>query len=97
MLVAALETQVINAICKADDEPAILEFNFRRVALVRQMRHFGLDVRERDRFNCLSERHIRLYDGFAVRHVKRMAQQKLRIEHNLRPVFTRTDKVAFAV
>jgi hypothetical protein len=95
-LISASEAQVINAIRETHNEPAIPEFNFRRVALVCQMWHLCLNVRERDRFNRLSQGHIGLYDGFAVRHIKRMAQQKLWIEHNLRAVFTRTDKVAFA-
>src|SRR5215212_10943217 len=90
------ETQVIDAICKADNESAVLEFNFRGVALVCQMRHPCLDMCERDRFNRLPQCHIGLYDGLAIWHIKRVAQQKLRIEHNLRAMLTRTDKVVFA-
>src|SRR5215207_3194342 len=77
------ENQVIDAICKTDSEFTFPEFHFRRVAFVRQMRHPCLDVREGDRFNRLPQGHVRLYDRFAVRHIKRMAQQKVRIEHHL--------------
>jgi hypothetical protein len=67
------ETQVVNTIGETYNELAILEFNLRCVALVRHMRQPGLNMRERDGLNCLSQGHIRSYDGFAVRHIERMA------------------------
>ena len=73
MLSGMLETQIVRAIRKADDKIAVREFDLCCIALAGEVRHLCLDVCERDRFDGLSERHVRFDDRLAIRHIERMS------------------------
>ena len=88
------EHEVINAVCETHHKLPVLELDFRRVALVCQVRQLCLDVRKRDRFDCLSHGHMGFDDGLTVGHIECVTQQEVGIEHDLRTVLTRPDEIA---
>jgi hypothetical protein len=77
------KAQIINAIREAHNELPFFEFNLGRIALIGKVWHLRLDMRECNGFNRLAQRHIRLKDCLAVRHIERMAQQKTWIQYYL--------------
>jgi hypothetical protein len=75
--------QVIEAVGETDDELSLSEFNLGGIALLSKIGHLGFDMRERNRLNRLSQRHIRLYDCLAVGHIESVTQQKVGVQHYL--------------
>jgi len=77
------QTQVIEVVGETHDELSLFEFNLGGIAFLSEIWHLGLDMRECNCLNRLSQRHIRLYDGLAIRHIEGMAQQKVWIQYYL--------------
>jgi len=54
------QSQVIEAVGETDNELALFEFNLGGIALLSKIWHLRFNVRECNRLNRLSQRHIRL-------------------------------------
>ena len=69
-----IDQQILNIIGKAYNKFALNEFDLCHLAFTGKLRHPGLDVRQCDRFDCLTESHTRFHDMLAIWHVECVPQ-----------------------